>query len=302
MDKMKSLFLSSLLVVVSTSGLAQNPIIQTNYTADPAPMVYNDKVYLYTTHDEDNSTWFTMNDWRLYTTSDMVNWTDHGAVLSYTDFSWAKGDAWAPQCIERDGKFYMYVPMISNINNRGAIGVAVADSPYGPFYDPLGKPLVQSEWGDIDPTVFIDDDGQAYLYWGNTQCYYVKLKKNMIELDGPIVPVHLPRYTEAPWIHKRGDWYYLSYASEFPEKICYAMSRSITGPWEYKGILNEIAGNSNTNHQAIIEFKDDWYFIYHNGSINTAGGSFRRSVCIDRLYYNEDGTMKRIQMTTEGVQ
>ena len=147
MDKMKSLFLSSLLVVVSTSGLAQNPIIQTNYTADPAPMVYNDKVYLYTTHDEDNSTWFTMNDWRLYTTSDMVNWTDHGAVLSYTDFSWAKGDAWAPQCIERDGKFYMYVPMISNINNRGAIGVAVADSPYGPFYDPLGKPLVQSEWG-----------------------------------------------------------------------------------------------------------------------------------------------------------
>ena len=139
MDKMKSLFLSSLLVVVSTSGLAQNPIIQTNYTADPAPMVYNDKVYLYTTHDEDNSTWFTMNDWRLYTTSDMVNWTDHGAVLSYTDFKWAKGDAWAPQCIERDGKFYMYVPMISNINNRGAIGVAVADSPYGPFYDPLLK-------------------------------------------------------------------------------------------------------------------------------------------------------------------
>ena len=110
MDKMKSLFLSSLLVVVSTSGLAQNPIIQTNYTADPAPMVYNDKVYLYTTHDEDNSTWFTMNDWRLYTTSDMVNWTDHGAVLSYTDFSWAKGDAWAPQCIERDGKFICTYP------------------------------------------------------------------------------------------------------------------------------------------------------------------------------------------------
>ena len=142
-------------------------------------------------------------------------------------------------------------------------------------------------WEDIDPTVFIDDDGQAYLYWGNTQCYYVKLKKNMIELDGPIVPVHLPRYTEAPWIHKRGDWYYLSYASEFPEKICYAKSRSITGP---------------RDHQAIIEFKGDWYLIYHKGSINTAGGSFRRSVCIDRLYYNEDGTMKRIQMTTEGVQ
>ena len=85
------------------------------------------------------------------------------------------------------------------------------------------------------------------------------------------------------------------------EKICYAMSRSITGPWEYKGILNELAGNSNTNHQAIIEFKDNWYFIYHNGGINPTGGSFRRSVCMERLYYNEDGTMKRIQMTTEGI-
>ena len=85
-------------------------------------------------------------------------------------------------------------------------------------------------WDDIDPTVFIDDDGQTYLYWGNTQCYYARLKKNMIELDGPIVYVDLPRFTEAPWIHKCGDWYYLSYASEFPEKICYAMSRSITGP------------------------------------------------------------------------
>ena len=140
---------------------AQNPIIQTMYTADPAPMVYNGKLYLYTSHDEDNSSWFVMNNWKLYSTTDMVNWTDHGVVLSYSDFSWAKGDAWAAQCIERDGKFYMYVPVTSRLNNRPAIGVAVADSPYGPFYDPLGKPLVQSGHGDIDPTVFIDDDGQA---------------------------------------------------------------------------------------------------------------------------------------------
>ncbi len=149
--------------------------------------------------------------------------------------------------------------------------------------------------------MFIDDDGQAYIFWGNTQCYYAKLKPNMIELDGPIIPINLLRYTEAPWIHKRGDWYYLSYASEFPEKICYAMSRSINGPWEPKGILNEIAGNSNTNHQAIIEFNGDWYFIYHNGAINNDGCSYRRSLCIDRLYYNLDGTIKRIAMTTEGI-
>ena len=157
-------------------------------------------------------------------------------------------------------------------------------------------------WDDIDPTVWIDDDGQAYLFWGNTQCYYAKLKKNMIELDGPIMPIKLPRFTEAPWVHKHGDWYYLTFASEFPEKICYAMSKSINGPWEYKGILNEIAGNSNTNHQSIVQFNGEWYFIYHNGSINPNGCGFRRSICADKLYYNEDGTLKRIVMTTEGVQ
>ena len=290
---------------------AQNPFVQTCYTSDPAPMVHDGTLYVYTGHDEDKADFFWMQEWRVYSTKDMVNWTDHGSPLAIESFDWADDRAWAAQCIERNGNFYWYVCLHSKLSNTMAIGVAVGDSPVGPFVDARGSALITNDmtteftkisWEDIDPTVFIDDDGQAYLYWGNTQCYYAKLKKNMIELDGPIVPVHLPRYTEAPWIHKRGDWYYLSYASEFPEKICYAMSRSITGPWEYKGILNEIAGNSNTNHQAIIEFKGDWYFIYHNGSINTAGGSFRRSVCIDRLYYNEDGTMKRIQMTTEGVQ
>ena len=313
--KMKSTFIAAILLLVSVmteGGLsAQNPIVQTCYTSDPAPMVHDGTLYVYTGHDEDKADFFWMQEWRVYSTKDMVNWTDHGSPLAIESFDWADDRAWAAQCIERNGKFYWYVCLHSKLSNTMAIGVAVGDSPVGPFVDARGSALITNDmtteftkisWEDIDPTVFIDDDGQAYLYWGNTQCYYVKLKKNMIELDGPIVPVHLPRYTEAPWIHKCGDWYYLSYASEFPEKICYAMSRSITGPWEYKGILNEIAGNSNTNHQAIIEFKGDWYFIYHNGSINTAGGSFRRSVCIDRLYYNEDGTMKRIQMTTEGVQ
>jgi len=175
----------------------------------------------------------------------------------------------------------------------------------------LGKALITNDmttdktaitWDDIDPTVYIDDDGQAYLYWGNTACYWAKLKDNMMELDGEIHTVDLPNFTEAPWIHKRGDWYYLSYAYQFPEKTAYAMSQSITGPWEYKGILNELAGNSNTNHQAIIEFNDQWYFIYHTGGIQPNGGSFRRSVCIDQLHYNPDGTMKRVIMTSEGIQ
>jgi len=231
--------------------------------------------------------------------------------LKPSDFKWAKGDAWAAQVIERDGKFYWYVTVEHDATHPGkAIGVAVSDSPTGPFKDAIGKALITNDmttqtdigWDDIDPTIYIDDDGQAYLYWGNRVCKYVKLKENMIEMDGEIHTVDLPKFTEAPWIHKRGDWYYLSYAYDFPEKTAYAMGKSITGPWEYKGILNEVAGNSNTNHQAIIDFKGKSYFIYHNGSLPTHGSSFHRSVCVDRLFYNEDGTIKRIQMTSEGIQ
>lgn len=290
-----------------------NPIIKDKYTADPAALVYDDTVYLYAGHDQaaDNEERYIMNEWLVYSSDDMVNWKEHPAPLKPSDFKWAKGDAWAAQVIERDGKFYWYVTVEHDATHPGkAIGVAVSDSPTGPFKDAIGKALITNDmtkqtdigWDDIDPTIYIDDDGQAYLYWGNRVCKYVKLKENMIEMDGEIHIVDLPKFTEAPWIHKRGDWYYLSYAYDFPEKTAYAMSKSIIGPWEYKGILNEVAGNSNTNHQAIIDFKGKSYFIYHNGSIPTHGSSFHRSVCIDRLFYNEDGTIKRIQMTSEGIQ
>ncbi len=289
-----------------------NPVIKDKYTGDPAALVYKDKVYLYAGHDEapNDFNFYKMNEWLVYSSSDMVNWQEHPVPLKVTDFTWAKSDAWAAQVIERNGKFYWYVTVEHGTIPGKSIGVAVADSPTGPFKDALGKALITNNmttktnisWDDIDPTVMIDNDGQAYLFWGNTVCHYAKLKANMVELDGPIQTISLPNFTEAPWIHKKKDWYYLSYAYQFPEKIAYAMSKSINGPWEYKGILNEIAGNSNTNHQSIIEFKGKDYFIYHNGATQPNGGSFRRSVCIDRLYYNEDGTLKRVIMTTEGIQ
>lgn len=290
-----------------------NPVVTYKYLGDPAALVHDGTLYIYAGHDEcpPPQQYYLMNEWCILSTKDMKTFTEHSYKMQAKSFAWAKGEAWASLVIERNGKFYWYVTVEHKDIPGKSIGVAVADSPVGPFKDARGSALVTNDmtteytkigWDDIDPTVFIDDDGQAYLIWGNTQCYYAKLKENMTELDGPIVPVDLPRFTEAPWIHKRGEWYYLSYASEFPEKICYAMSKSITGPWEYKGILNELAGNSNTNHQTIIEFNDEWYFIYHNGAINPHGCGFRRSVCIDRLYYNPDGTMQRIIMTTEGVQ
>jgi arabinoxylan arabinofuranohydrolase len=180
MKKKSIITLLTAFLIVPNTIFAQNPIIQTIFTADPAPMVYNDTLYLYTGHDEDKSTWFTMKDWHVYSTTDMVNWTDRGCRLSLKTFNWVSRDAWAGQCIFRDGKFYWYVPMNQSNGGGMAIGVAVSDRPIGPFKDALGKPMVSGGWGYIDPTVFIDDDGQAYLYWGNPNLYYVKLNKDMI--------------------------------------------------------------------------------------------------------------------------
>ena len=288
-----------------------NPIIRQKYTADPAAMVHKGTVYLYAGHDEAPAPEqrYVMHEWLCYSSTDMVTWTEHPSPLNVKAFAWAKDDAWASQVVERGGKFYWYATMEHGSIPGKSIGVAVSDSPTGPFRDARGSALITNDmtkvasppWDDIDPTVFIDSKGQAYLFWGNVVCYWAKLKSNMTELDGPIHDMKLPQYTEAPWVHEHNGWYYLSYASEFPEKIVYAMSRSVEGPWVYKGILNELAGNSNTTHQAIIDFKGKSYFIYHNGGATVDGGSFRRSMCIDYLNYNKDGTLKRVVMTTEGV-
>ncbi|ALJ01381.1 glycoside hydrolase [Rufibacter tibetensis] len=295
----------------TTIRATSNPIFTHKYTADPAALVYKDKVYLYAGHDEAPARreGYVMNEWLVFSSPDMVTWTEHKSPLKPTDFAWAKGEAWASHVIERDGKFYWFSTVEHATIKGKAIGVAVSDNPIGPFKDARGSALITNDmttdtkisWDDIDPAVFIDDNGQAYIFWGNTVLHYAKLKKNMVELDGPIKTIKLPHFTEAPWVHKHKGMYYLSYAYQFPEKTAYAMSKNIEGPWEYKGILNELAGNSNTNHQAIIDFKGKSYFIYHNGAIPTDGGSFRRSVCIDYLDYNKDGTMKRVVMTSEGI-
>ena len=252
--------IEALVALGAPFAAAQNPLIQTKYTADPAPMVYNDTIYLYTTHDEDDAEGFKMLDWLLYTSTDMVNWTDRGAVASLKDFKWIDKDngAWAEQVIERNGKFYMYCPIHGN-----GIGVLVADSPYGPFKDPIGKALVwqKEHWNDIDPTVFIDDDGQAYMYWGNPDLYYVKLNEDMISYSGDIVKLpHIEDYQEGPWFYKRNGHYYLAFASTCcPEGIGYAMSDSPTGPWEYKGHIMDHTQRTRGNHPGIIDYKGKSY-------------------------------------------
>lgn len=301
---------------------ADNPVIKDLFTADPAALVYKNKVYLYVGQDEGQGG-YNLPRWRVYSSKNMVDWTDEGSPLEPRDFSWSKGEAWAAHTVEKDGKFYWYVTC--EHKNRGkAIGVAVSKSPTGPFEDARGTALITRDmtsdmdnhgWEDIDPAVFTDDNGDSYIYWGNRFCYWAKLKDNMIELDGDIHQVPADelggRFTEAPYIHKRGDIYYLSYAFGFPEKTAYSISKSIEGPWKFMGLLAEGAQNCNTMHQSIITFKGKDYFIYHSGMIQhddpagrgqNGGSSFRRSVCIDYLYYDEKGAMKKIVQTTEGVE
>lgn len=306
-DFLKTLIVPFLSVIMPL--YADNPLVRHIFTADPAPIVHNDRFYIFTGHDEGGSGW-TLNGWHVLSSSDMVNWTDHGEVLAVADITWLNPhQAWAAHCIERNGKFYFY------ICDSGEIGVAVADSILGPYRDALGKPLISNKTpgacpGDdnIDPAVFIDDDDQAYIYWGTDRVVrQAKLKSNMIEIDGPITtPQGLNRFFEASWVHKRNDIYYYSYAAynssgdNWPSNIDYAISSNPLGPWEYKGTLNSYAG-TGTNHAGIIEFKGRWYFVYHTDYLSE-GVPWERSVQINYLYYNDDGSMKKIVQDTVGVE
>jgi arabinoxylan arabinofuranohydrolase len=295
-------FLLAIVLLSTMRCMAENPIIQTNFTADPAPLVYKGTVYLYTSHDEDDATNFKMVNWKLYTSTDMVNWTDHGTVASLAIFPWANqtNDAWAPQVVERGGKFYLYAPVTVPGSPRNVIAVAVADNPLGPFHDALGHPLIDRGKGYIDPTVFVDDDGQAYLYFGNPNLWYVKLNKDMVSYSGEIVKIASKpdNYQEGPWFYKREGRYYLAYASHCcSEGIGYAMSNSPTGPWEYKGMIMDPVQVSSGNHPGIIDYKGSSYVFGFDYELNWALTDVhreRRSVCVSKFSYNADGTISTL--------
>jgi len=280
---------------------ASDPIIQTRFTADPAPLVHDGVVYLYTSHDEDDAEGFKMLDWRLHSSTDMVNWTDRGTVASLKTFPWAvqSNDAWAPQVIARGGKFYLYVPISVAGSPKNVIAVAVADRPEGPFTDALGKPLIAPANGFFDPTVWIDDDGQAYLYWGNPDLWYVKLNKDMVSYSGPITKVdRIADYQEGPWFYKRDNRYYMAFASTCcSEGIGYAMSGKPTGPWVYKGPIMDHDARATGNHPGIIDYKGGSYLFGFNYELNFALTPIhheRRSVTVARFTYNADGTIPNL--------
>lgn len=282
-----------------------NPLVRHKHTADPAVMVVGDTLWLFTGCDEPgNKEGYHMPNWCAFSTTDMNDWTEHPIPMYADDFKWNEAHvSYAGHPVQGpDGKYYFY-----SSTNWCGIGVAQADRPEGPYRDILGRPLLTTRdcpgtshsWACIDPAVFIDDDGQPYIFWGNKRCFYARLDRNMHEIDGEVHPLDLKDFTEAPYVHKANGKYYLTYAAQWPEKIAYAMADSITGPWEYMGIMSEVAGNSNTTHPAIAHFKGrDWFFSHIGG---LGGGSGSRSVIIEPLYYNADGTIRPIPATAAGA-
>jgi len=327
----KKIFLTFVTAMTMGASQAQNPFVQTWYTSDPAPLVAGDKLYVYTGHDEDNADFFWMQEWRVYSTEDMVNWQDHGSPLALESFRWADDRAWASQCIERNGKFYWYICAHSRISKGMAIGVAVSDSPTGPFHDAIGKPLYENgSWDHIDPTVMIDDNGQAWIMWGNPRVYYAKLNEDMISFNGEVKTLDMTEqafgspsmdkrekgkkykdsYVEGPWLMKRpsqgkaakGDPYFLLYAAGgVPEHISYSTAPDPAGPWTYAGEIMPLSDTKSfTNHCGVADFKGRSYFFYHTGKL-PGGGGFGRSVAVEEFKYNADGSFPTILPTDEGV-
>ena len=317
MKSTKKLIMGAIVALTCHTGWADNPIIQTYYSPDPAPVVIDDTVFVYTGNDLGGD-FFTMDGWRVSSSTDMVNWTDRGTIiLSSRDFPNANrnGD-WAAQVIRRNGKYYYYVTVSSSTGGGYAINVGVADRPEGPFKNALGnRHLAGPNWSYIDPTVWIDDDGQAYLYWGNSKLFWAKLNEDMISFNGGIHEVDMSRgfssggssvYTEGPWIHKRDNKYYMLYASHGTgnggERISYSTSDSPTGPWTWGGLIMEPStGSAFTNHCGIIDFKGRSFFFYHNQRRVPGAGGYNRTSAVEEFTWNADGSIPKLKMTDEGV-
>jgi len=316
--KIKSLLTQAALgtmLLFTWNGFSQNPIIRTQYTADPSARVFNNRVYLFPSHDippytnKNKENWFSMEDYHVFSSDNLTDWKDHGMIVTQNKVPWVKPDSysmWAPDCIERNGKYYFYFPSTPKdtlIAKGFTIGVAIAEKPEGP-YRVLPEPIKNVK--GIDPNVFIDKDGQAYLYWSQGNIYGAKLKENMIELASePVIFNNLPEkgLKEGPYLFERNSIYYLTYphVENKIERLEYAMGNNPLGPFKVSGvIMDEAANGCWTNHHSIINFKKQWYLFYHNNDLSPKFDK-NRSVRIDSLTFNTDGTIKKVIPTLRGV-
>lgn len=289
---------------------AQNPIITGQFTADPTARVFEGKLYLYPSHDipspiERLKEWFCMADYHVFSSENLVDWTDHGMILSQENVPWVDSESysmWAPDCVYKDGKYYFYFPASPKGKKGFNVGVAIADKPYGPF-KPLPEPI--KGVGGIDPCVLLDTDGQAYLYWSGRGLNVAKLKDNMTELASePVLVADVEDgFKEGPFAFKRNGKYYLTYpwVKDKTECLAYAMSDNPMGPFEYKGIIMEQSPTGCwTNHHSLVEYKGQWYLFYHHNDYSPEFDK-NRSVRVDSLTFNPDGTIQLVTPTLRGV-
>ena len=325
-------------IISSVTLIAQNPVIRDQFTADPTARVFNNKVYLYPSHDivppeGQRQDWFCMADYHVFSSENLTEWTDHGTILSQERVPWGNPTGysmWAPDCVCKDGRYYFFYPNAPKSGRGFAIGVATAEKPEGPF-TPEAEPI--KGISGIDPCVLVDDDGQAYIYWSGMGIRGAKLKSNMKEVDGELQEVKMPRregmpemppmkvagqtmeglpegFKEGPFAFKRGSWYYLTFpwvrgdtsnGKNPTETLAYAMSQSPLGPWDFKGII--MAEHENhcwTNHHSLVEYHGQWYLFYHHNDFSPRDDK-RRSVCIEKVAFNADGTIREVKPTLRGV-
>ncbi|MBS1664139.1 MAG: family 43 glycosylhydrolase [Bacteroidetes bacterium] len=302
-------------ITIAVSASAQNPFILDQFTADPSARVFNNRVYVYPSHDipctesRGRIGWFCMEDYHVFSSADLIHWTDHGVIVSQDKVPWVNPNGysmWAPDCVFKNGKYYFYFPTRpkDTTNIKGfTIGVAIADHPEGPF-TPLPTPI--EKVNGIDPNVFIDKDGSAYLYWAQGNLYVAKLKDNMTELaTEPTIVQDLPTkgLKEGPYLFERNGIYYFTYphVQNKTERLEYATASTPLGPFKFAGvIMDESPTGCWTNHQSMIEFNHQWYLFYHHNDLSPTFDK-NRSIRVDSLFFNPDGTIQKVTPTLRGV-
>jgi hypothetical protein len=310
------LLLAAAGLLPAAAAFATNPLITDQFTADPTARVFEGRVYVYPSHDineppgyQGRPNWFVMEDYHVFSSENLTDWTDHGVIVSRNDVPWADKKAyamWAPDAVFKDGKYYFYFPAVpeSKEGRPGfRIGVAIADKPYGPF-KPLDTPIAGVH--GIDPGVLIDKDGSAYLFYSLDKIFVAKLKPNMTEIEGePKVIDNLPKkgLQEGPFAFERNGVYYLTYphVANKIERLEYATSTSPMGPYTWRGVLlDESASGCWTVHQSIVEYRGAWYLFYHDRDLSPAFDK-HRSIRADKLFFNDDGTIQKVIPTLRGV-
>ena len=306
------LFLLTGMVLISLFANSQNPIIRDQFSADPTARVFNGKVYLFPSHDIPapesfpRKDWFCMEDYHVFSSSNLTGWTDHGVIISQDKVDWVNPTSfsmWAPDCVERDGKYFFYFPANIKTGRGFGIGVAIADKPEGPY---ITQPEPIANVRGIDPCVFIDKDGQAYIYYSLNRIFAAKLKDNMIELaSDPVILGDLPTkgLVEGPFFFERNGIYYLTYphVENATERLEYAIGDNPLGPFKFTGvIMDETPMGTWTNHHSLVQYNGQWYLFYHQSAYSPKFDK-NRSVCIDSLFFNEDGTIQKVTPTFRGV-